>query len=105
MKGFTVNGVAYEGSVLCVGNLITSWSPKKFSEITADRVHAGVMYEACAVVVVTFGNVNPSKKLKNDFTFANMSSVMKTFAHSTICAFSPFFRLPPNVAMKILRKN
>ncbi|KAG5538817.1 hypothetical protein RHGRI_019387 [Rhododendron griersonianum] len=35
--GFTVNGVAYEGSVLCVGNLITSWSPKKFTEITADR--------------------------------------------------------------------
>ncbi|KAL7203950.1 hypothetical protein ACSBR2_017082 [Camellia fascicularis] len=69
------------------------------------RVHARVMYEACAVVVVTFGNVNPSKKLKNDFTFANMSSVMKTFAHSTICAFSPFFRLPPNVAMKILRRN
>ncbi|CAL5381095.1 unnamed protein product [Camellia sinensis] len=36
-EGFTVNGVAYEGSVLCVGNLITSWSPKKLSEITADR--------------------------------------------------------------------
>ncbi|CAL5331205.1 unnamed protein product [Camellia sinensis] len=37
-EGFTVNGVAYEGSVLCVGNLITSWSPKKFSEITADSL-------------------------------------------------------------------
>ncbi|KAE9459924.1 hypothetical protein C3L33_08169, partial [Rhododendron williamsianum] len=37
-EGFTVNGVAYEGSVLCVGNLITSWSPKKFAEITADSL-------------------------------------------------------------------
>lgn len=35
--GFTINGVDYEGSVLCVGNLVTSWAPKKFSEITADR--------------------------------------------------------------------
>jgi NADH dehydrogenase [ubiquinone] 1 alpha subcomplex assembly factor 3 len=35
--GFTVNGVEYEGSLLCVGNLIMSWKPKKFSEITADR--------------------------------------------------------------------
>lgn len=35
--GFTVNGVEYEGSLLCVGNLLMSWKPKKFSEITADR--------------------------------------------------------------------
>lgn len=35
--GFTVNGVDYEGSLLCVGNLLMSWSPKKFSEITPDR--------------------------------------------------------------------
>lgn len=35
--GFAVNGVEYEGSLLCVGNLLLSWKPKKFSEITADR--------------------------------------------------------------------
>ncbi|KAJ1395442.1 Ribose-phosphate pyrophosphokinase [Sesbania bispinosa] len=35
--GFTVNGVEYEGSLLCVGNLLLSWKPKKFSEITAER--------------------------------------------------------------------
>lgn len=34
---FTVNGVKYEGSLLCVGNLLMSWSPRKFSEITTDR--------------------------------------------------------------------
>ncbi|KAF8379117.1 hypothetical protein HHK36_028546 [Tetracentron sinense] len=36
--GFTVNGAKYEGSLLCVGNLLLSWSPKKFSEITADSL-------------------------------------------------------------------
>ena len=36
--GFTVNGVEYEGSLLCVGNLIMSWKPKKLSEITADSL-------------------------------------------------------------------
>ncbi|KAF5732817.1 hypothetical protein HS088_TW17G00350 [Tripterygium wilfordii] len=36
--GFTVNGVRYEGSLLCVGNLLMSWSPKKFSEITPDSL-------------------------------------------------------------------
>uniref|UniRef100_A0A1D1YFX7 NADH dehydrogenase [ubiquinone] 1 alpha subcomplex assembly factor 3 n=1 Tax=Anthurium amnicola TaxID=1678845 RepID=A0A1D1YFX7_9ARAE len=36
--GFTVNGVKYEGSLLIVGNLLTSWSPKRFSEITADSL-------------------------------------------------------------------
>ncbi|PSS24569.1 NADH dehydrogenase [ubiquinone] 1 alpha subcomplex assembly factor like [Actinidia chinensis var. chinensis] len=37
-EGFTVNEVTYEGSVLCVGNLVMSWSPKNFSEITADSL-------------------------------------------------------------------
>ncbi|EEF35911.1 NADH dehydrogenase [ubiquinone] 1 alpha subcomplex assembly factor 3 [Ricinus communis] len=32
--GFTVNGVKYEGSLLCVGNLLLSWSPTRFSLIT-----------------------------------------------------------------------
>ncbi|CAO2842152.1 unnamed protein product [Amaranthus hypochondriacus] len=32
--GFKVNGVKYEGSLLCVGNLLMSWSPKKFTDIT-----------------------------------------------------------------------
>ncbi|CAK9161645.1 unnamed protein product [Ilex paraguariensis] len=36
--GFMVNGVHYEGSLLCVGNLLMSWSPKTFSEITADSL-------------------------------------------------------------------
>ncbi len=36
--GFTVNGDEYEGSLLCVGNLLLSWKPKKFSEITADSL-------------------------------------------------------------------
>lgn len=36
--GFTVNGVDYEGSVICVGNLLMSWSPKTFSEITPDSL-------------------------------------------------------------------
>ncbi|XP_044494178.1 uncharacterized protein LOC123217302 [Mangifera indica] len=36
--GFTVNGVHYEGSLLCVGNLILSWAPKKFSEMTPNSL-------------------------------------------------------------------
>ncbi|OWM88991.1 NADH dehydrogenase [ubiquinone] 1 alpha subcomplex assembly factor 3 [Punica granatum] len=36
--GFKVNGVDYEGSLLCVGNLLMSWTPKKFSEITPDSL-------------------------------------------------------------------
>ncbi|KAK4847562.1 hypothetical protein QYF36_003354 [Acer negundo] len=36
--GFTVNRVQYEGSLLCVGNLLMSWAPKKFSEITPDSL-------------------------------------------------------------------
>ncbi|KAI4297246.1 hypothetical protein L6164_037141 [Bauhinia variegata] len=36
--GFTVNGVQYEGSLLCVGNLLLSWKPKKFSEVIADSL-------------------------------------------------------------------
>ncbi|KAJ4727346.1 NADH dehydrogenase [ubiquinone] 1 alpha subcomplex assembly factor 3-like [Melia azedarach] len=36
--GFTVNGVQYEGSLLCVGNLLMSWSPKNFSEITPNSL-------------------------------------------------------------------
>ncbi|KAE8695695.1 NADH dehydrogenase 1 alpha subcomplex assembly factor 3-like isoform X3 [Hibiscus syriacus] len=32
--GFTVNGVNYEGSLLCVENLATYWGPRNFSEIT-----------------------------------------------------------------------
>ncbi|KAK1307252.1 hypothetical protein QJS10_CPA10g01107 [Acorus calamus] len=36
--GFTVNGVKYEGGVLCAGNVILSWSPKRFSDITTDSL-------------------------------------------------------------------
>ncbi|GER57362.1 NADH dehydrogenase [ubiquinone] 1 alphasubcomplex assembly factor 3 [Striga asiatica] len=32
--GFKVNGVKHEGSLLCVGNLIMSWAPKKFADIS-----------------------------------------------------------------------
>ncbi|KAL6565798.1 hypothetical protein OROHE_004853 [Orobanche hederae] len=35
--GFKVNGVKYEGSLLCIGNLVMSWTPKKFSDITVER--------------------------------------------------------------------
>lgn len=35
--GFTVNGVKYEGSLLIIDNKLMSWSPKRFSEITAER--------------------------------------------------------------------
>ncbi|CAA0842485.1 Protein of unknown function (DUF498/DUF598 [Striga hermonthica] len=36
--GFKVNGVKYEGSLLCVGNLIMSWAPKKFADITDESL-------------------------------------------------------------------
>ncbi|XP_051132394.1 uncharacterized protein LOC127252316 [Andrographis paniculata] len=36
--GFKVSGVMYEGSLLCVGNLIMQWTPKKFSDITAESL-------------------------------------------------------------------
>lgn len=36
--GFKVNGVMYEGSLLCVGNLLMSWSPQKFSDVTPDSL-------------------------------------------------------------------
>ncbi|KAF8053818.1 hypothetical protein N665_1372s0006 [Sinapis alba] len=35
---FTVNGVKYDGSLLCVGNLLMSWSPRSFSDITTDSL-------------------------------------------------------------------
>ncbi|CAA0820688.1 Protein of unknown function (DUF498/DUF598 [Striga hermonthica] len=37
-RGFKVNGVKYEGSLLCVGNLIMSWAPKKFADITDESL-------------------------------------------------------------------
>ncbi|KAK4795206.1 hypothetical protein SAY86_013200 [Trapa natans] len=36
--GFRVNGVEYEGSLLCYGNFLMSWTPKKFSDITSDSL-------------------------------------------------------------------
>ncbi|KAM1159624.1 hypothetical protein ACFX19_033342 [Malus domestica] len=36
--GFTVNVVDYEGSLLCVGNMLMSWAPNKFSQITTDSL-------------------------------------------------------------------
>ncbi|KAM2179552.1 hypothetical protein ACFX1R_034513 [Malus domestica] len=36
--GFTVNGVDYEGNLLCVGNMLMSWAPNKFSQITTDSL-------------------------------------------------------------------
>ncbi|XP_059427848.1 uncharacterized protein LOC132161686 [Corylus avellana] len=36
--GFTVNGVEYEGGLLCVGNMLMSWAPKKFQEVTPDSL-------------------------------------------------------------------
>ncbi|XP_068335359.1 uncharacterized protein [Pyrus communis] len=37
-NGFTVNGVDYEGSLLCVGNMLMSWAPTKFSDVTPDSL-------------------------------------------------------------------
>ncbi|KAK6919874.1 NDUFAF3/Mth938 domain-containing protein [Dillenia turbinata] len=37
-SGFTVNRVQYEGSLLIIGNLLTSWSPTKFSEINEESL-------------------------------------------------------------------
>ncbi|XP_031500732.1 uncharacterized protein LOC116264571 isoform X1 [Nymphaea colorata] len=36
--GFTVNGVQYEGSLLCVGNMVLSWSPRKWSEVIPESL-------------------------------------------------------------------
>ncbi|KAK2968494.1 hypothetical protein RJ640_027544 [Escallonia rubra] len=36
--GFTINGVTYAGSLLCVGNVLLSWKPKNFSEIIVDSL-------------------------------------------------------------------
>ncbi|KAM7256525.1 hypothetical protein ACFE04_012266 [Oxalis oulophora] len=36
--GFKVNGIDYEGSILAIGNLLMSWSPKTFSDITPDSL-------------------------------------------------------------------
>ncbi|XP_021812760.1 NADH dehydrogenase [ubiquinone] 1 alpha subcomplex assembly factor 3-like isoform X1 [Prunus avium] len=36
--GFRVNGVDYEGSLLCVGNMLMSWAPTKFSHVTPDSL-------------------------------------------------------------------
>jgi hypothetical protein len=35
--GFKINNVKYEGSLLIVENMIMTWTPKMFSEITAER--------------------------------------------------------------------
>ncbi|XP_073155814.1 uncharacterized protein [Henckelia pumila] len=37
-SGFKVNGVKYEGSLICMGNFVMSWTPKKFSDITAESL-------------------------------------------------------------------
>ncbi|CAN0910059.1 NADH dehydrogenase [ubiquinone] 1 alpha subcomplex assembly factor 3 [Linum grandiflorum] len=36
--GFTVNGVEYEGSLLCIGNLLMSWTPKTIPQITPESL-------------------------------------------------------------------
>ncbi|KAJ8759564.1 hypothetical protein K2173_007191 [Erythroxylum novogranatense] len=36
--GFKVNGADYEGSLLCVGNLLLSWSPTSFSQVTPESL-------------------------------------------------------------------
>lgn len=36
--GFIANGVEYEGSLICVSNLILSWRPKQFGEVTPDSL-------------------------------------------------------------------
>ncbi|KAF2324361.1 hypothetical protein GH714_012866 [Hevea brasiliensis] len=53
--GFTVNGVEYEGSLLCVGNLLLSWSPNQISQITPEslsifRILRPIPGESCVVL-------------------------------------------------------
>ena len=43
--GFNVNGVDYEGSLLCVGNFLMSWAPTKFSDITPERFVYNPIFE------------------------------------------------------------
>ncbi|KAJ0748659.1 putative NDUFAF3/Mth938 domain-containing protein [Helianthus annuus] len=53
-SGFTVNGVEYEGSLLCVGNLLLSWTPKKMSDITIDRY----VYFICYLISYLLNHLN-----------------------------------------------
>ena len=46
-----MNGVKYEGSLICVGNLLMSWTPKKFSEVTPERYVLLVSYNFDIVFV------------------------------------------------------
>ncbi|KAH0980769.1 hypothetical protein GBA52_007946 [Prunus armeniaca] len=57
-SGFTVNGVDYEGSLLCVGNMLMSWAPKKFSEITPDSSVVAVLtasFEISEILILGCG--------------------------------------------------
>ncbi|KAI3723959.1 hypothetical protein L2E82_35723 [Cichorium intybus] len=49
-SGFTVNGVHYEGSLLCLGNLMLSCSPRKMSDITTDMYMCLDPYQDCPQV-------------------------------------------------------
>lgn len=37
-NGFDINGVFYEGSVICLSSLILKWRPTSFAEITPDSL-------------------------------------------------------------------
>ncbi|GLJ21544.1 hypothetical protein SUGI_0399150 [Cryptomeria japonica] len=36
--GFVANGVQYEGSLICINNLILSWSPRQLVDVTSDSL-------------------------------------------------------------------
>ncbi|KAH9301725.1 hypothetical protein KI387_013308, partial [Taxus chinensis] len=36
--GFLANGIQYEGSLICISNLILSWSPKRLADVTPDSL-------------------------------------------------------------------
>ncbi|CAH9147894.1 unnamed protein product [Cuscuta epithymum] len=55
--GFKVNGVHYDGSLLCVGNLLMSWSPKKFSDVTPERYSSSTLHHKRSLAI--FQTIHP----------------------------------------------
>ncbi|WZY91725.1 hypothetical protein YC2023_064054 [Brassica napus] len=60
---FTVNGVKYEGSLLCVGNLLMSWSPRQFSDITPDSGLTSLHFAFHGCSLSIFKTIRPIPEL------------------------------------------
>ncbi|KAJ9188590.1 hypothetical protein P3X46_003932 [Hevea brasiliensis] len=55
--GFTVNGVEYEGSLLCVGNLLLSWSPNHISQITPESLSIfRILHPIPEILILGYGS-------------------------------------------------